>query len=112
MVPTFRDYSSCWLKAKLEGIIEREADRKKHLRRLPDRAHAAPVGPFFGHYPVDVIDQNLCVAFKKHLVKTAYELREAIAAGADLRDERNRKLVPLGPAFDTRQSHPTCADPR
>ncbi len=97
VVPTFRDYSSCWLKAKLEGLIGEKPIAKStyngYLTALTQH-----LWPFFGHYPVDVIDQDLCVAFKKHLVKTAYELREAIAAGADLRDERNRKLVPLGPA--------------
>jgi integrase len=54
--------------------------------------------PFFGRYRLDEIDKDLCTAFKKHLIKEAHELREALVAGAELRDEHNRKVRPLGPA--------------
>lgn len=36
--------------------------------------------------------------FKAHKLHEARELREAIAAGADLRDARGRRQVPLSPA--------------
>ncbi len=96
-MPTFHEYASYWLKAKLQGIIGEkpigpnthsayESSLKNHLL------------PFFGRHRLDDIDRDLCADFKRHLIEEAHELSEALAAGADLRDERNRKLVPLGPA--------------
>ena len=41
---------------------------------------------------------RLCLAFKAHKLREAAELREALAAGADLRDHRGRRLVPLSPS--------------
>jgi integrase len=38
----------------------------------------------------------MCEAFKGELLREARELREAIEAGADLRDERNHRRKPLG----------------
>jgi hypothetical protein len=40
----------------------------------------------------------VCLAFKAHKLREAAELREAIAAGAELRDSSNRRQRPLGPA--------------
>ena len=56
------------------------------------------LNPYFRHLRLDEIDRDLCLAFKAHKLAEARELREAIAAGADLRDYRDRRLVPLGPA--------------
>ena len=94
---TFHEYASYWLQAKLEGIIgKKPISTSTHAGYLTSlKSHLLP---FFGHYRLDEIDKDLCTEFKKHLIKEAHELREALAAGADLRDENNRKLVPLGPA--------------
>jgi integrase len=96
-IPTFHEFASYWLQAKLEGIIGKKpispnthAGYKTSLRQ-----HLLP---FFGRYRLDQVDKDLCTEFKKHLIKGARELREAIAAGADLRDENHRKIVPLGSA--------------
>jgi integrase len=54
--------------------------------------------PFFGETRLDRIDRELCLDFKAHLLRESKELREALAAGADVRDHRGRGAVPLGPA--------------
>ncbi|MBA3807944.1 MAG: tyrosine-type recombinase/integrase [Solirubrobacterales bacterium] len=94
-IPTFHEYASYWLRAKVEGVLgdkpvneNTHADYRSRLRHLLS---------FFGRYRLDEIDRDLCLAFKAHKIREAQEIREALAAGADLRDERNRKLVPLAP---------------
>src|SRR4029450_13263469 len=54
--------------------------------------------PFFGARRLDQIDAQRCPAFKAEKMRESRDLRAAIAAGADLRDERNRRRVPLGPS--------------
>jgi integrase len=95
--PDFHEYASYWLKAKLEGIIGKRPITKRthdgYLSML--RKHLLP---FFGRYRLDEIDDELCAAFRTHKIQEAHELKEALDAGADLRDERNRKLEPLSAA--------------
>jgi integrase len=96
-MPIFHAYSSYWLKAKLEGLIGKKPISKNtydgYLSAL--QRHLLP---FFGRYRLDEIDDDLCADFRKHKIQEAHELKDAIDAGADLRDERNRKLEPLGPS--------------
>jgi integrase len=96
-MPAFHEYSSYWLKAKLEGLIGKKPITENtydgYLSML--RQHLLP---FFGRYRLDEIDDDLCAEFRKHKIQEAHELKEALDAGADLRGERNRKLKPLGPA--------------
>jgi len=96
-MPTFHEYASYWLKAKLEGLIgEKPISKNTHAGYCTIlQCHLLP---FFGRYRLDEIDKELCGAFKAHKIKEAHELKEALDAGADLRDKRNRKLVPLGPS--------------
>jgi integrase len=95
--PTFHEYASYWLQAKLEGVIgKKPISTSTHAGYLFSLQNH--LLPFFGRYRLDEIDKDACAAFKKHLIKEAHELSEALAAGADLRDERNRTLRPLGPA--------------
>ncbi len=96
-MPSFHEYASYWLKAKLEGVIgKKPISENTHAGyEIALRLHLLP---FFGRYALDQIDKELCEAFKKHLIEEANELRDALAAGADLRDNNNRKLRPLGPA--------------
>ena len=96
-IPTFHEFASYWLQAKLEGIIgKKPISTNTHAGyKISLQNHLLP---FFGRYRLDEIDKDLCAAFKKHLIKEAHELTEALAAGADLRDENNRTLRPLGPA--------------
>jgi integrase len=51
--------------------------------------------PFFADYRLDQIDAELCLAFKAHKLKQARELREAIEAGAELRNGHKQRVVPL-----------------
>ncbi len=96
-MPIFHEYASYWLKAKLEGVIG-----KKPITKGTHDGYLSMLGrhllPFFGRYRLDEIDDDLCAEFRKHKIQEAHELKEALDAGADLRDERNRKLEPLGPA--------------
>jgi integrase len=94
--PLFSDYAPAWLQAKVDGVFGSrpigEATAADYGWRL--RRHLAP---FFGGYRLDEIDRDLCLAFKADLLQGARELREAIEAGAEPRDERGRRAVPLGP---------------
>ena len=83
--------------AKVDGVLgdkpidaNTEADYRWRLTR-----HLLP---FFAAHRLDEIDRELCLAFKAHKLQEAAELREALAAGADLRDRRGRRARPLGPA--------------
>src|SRR3954447_25974835 len=93
-VPTFHEYASYWLQARGDGALGEKPlaanTRADYLWRL--RTHLLP---FFAPYRLDEIDANLCQAFKAHKIREAGELRAAIAAGADLRDRRGRRSVPL-----------------
>jgi integrase len=93
-IPSFHEYASYWLQAKADGVLGDKPiaanTRADYLWRL--RAHLLP---FFGTRRLDEIDADLCLAFKTHKIREASELRDAIAAGADLRDKRGRRIVPL-----------------
>ena len=96
-VPTFHEYASAWLQAKLDGTIgDRPIDastESDYRWRL-----AKHLLPFFAAYRLDEIDAPLCQAFKSTKLREAAELREAIDAGAVLRDPRGRRIKPLGPS--------------
>jgi hypothetical protein len=94
-VPTFHEFASAWLQAKLTGVLgdrpidaNTESDYRwrlaRHLLRL------------FGEYRLDEIDSDLCLAFKAHKLTEAAEIREAIAAGAVLREPNVDGSVRLG----------------
>src|SRR4051812_14767895 len=96
-MPTFHEYASWWLQAKVDGVIGHKpidattaADYRWRL--------TAHLLPFFGAYRLDEIDRRLCLGFKEAKLREAEELRAVIAAGAVLRDRRGRRLRPLGPA--------------
>ena len=95
-MPTFHEYASYWLQAKVEGVLG-----KRPLDEDSDRDYRWRLShllSFFARYRLDQIDAELCLDFKAHKLKEARELTEALAAGADLRDERGRKLRPIGPS--------------
>jgi integrase len=100
--PLFCDYASAWLEAKVEGLYGSrpigEGTRKDYSWRL--RRYLTP---FFGDHRMTEIDRELCLAFKAHLLRSSRELREEIEAGAEPRDERGRREVPLGPASIRKQ---------
>lgn len=97
-IPIFRDYADDWLQAKRDGVI---GDKP-----LSDATHAdyrsrlnVHLLPFFGDYRLDEIDRETCLAFKAHKLREAQELRDAIEAGAVIRDRRGRRRTPLGPSM-------------
>ncbi len=96
-IPTFHDYASNWLQARAEGVLGdrplEDNTRRDYLWRV--RGHLLP---YFGARRIDEIDADMCLAFKAEKMREARELRGAIAAGADIRDVRNRRQVPLGPS--------------
>ncbi len=92
--PTFHEYASTWLRGKLDGTIGEKplAANTEACYRWLLRCHLLP---FFATHRLDEIDARLCLAFKAQKVREAAELRRALAAGADLRDRRGRRQVPL-----------------
>jgi integrase len=95
-VPVFDDYIEYWLTERFNGVLgEKPLDANT---RGDYRWRAGHLKRFFGRYRLDEIDGNLCLEFKAHKLREAQELRERLQAGADLRDARNRRVVPLGAA--------------
>lgn len=94
-VPSFHEYASAWLAAKQDGTIGDKplAPSTYHGYRANLSLHLLP---FFAGHRLDEIDRQLCLAFKAHKIREAAELRETIAAGADIRDRRNQHRRPLG----------------
>jgi len=92
-VPTFAEYAAWWLEAKIAGVLGdhpiSENTAKDYRTRL---GHLA----YLGAYRVDEIDAALCLELKAHLLAQA---REAIEAGADLRERSGRRRRPLGPSM-------------
>jgi integrase len=96
-VPTFGAYADRWLQAKIDGALGdhpiAESTASDYRWRL--RMHLLP---YFGHLSLAAIDRRMCQEFKAYKLRQSVETREALDAGVDLRDHRNRRLVPLGPA--------------
>jgi integrase len=93
--PTFADYASWWLQAKIDGAL----GTRGGLRPSTAEDYRWRLGyllRFFGAYPLDAIDGELCLAFKARMLREASELRAMLEAGADLRGPNNRPLRPLG----------------
>jgi integrase len=95
-IPVFEDYIESWLTARFNGVLgQKPLDAST---RRDYRSRAGHLKRFFGQYRVDEIDSELCLAFKTHKLREAAEVRDALQAGAELRDARNRRARPLGPA--------------
>jgi integrase len=96
-VPTFHEYASSWLQAKKDGSI---GDRPIDAHTAADYRWrlAKHLLPFFARCPLDEIDPALCQEFKAAKLREAAEIRDALQAGAVLRDQRRRRVRPLGPA--------------
>jgi integrase len=92
-VPTYDEYADWFLQAKIDGVIGEKPiapnTRKKDKWRLGYSRR------FFAGVPLDEIDEKLALEFKADLLAESREQQEAIAAGADLRDQNGRKVVPL-----------------
>jgi integrase len=95
-MPWFEEFAEYWLQAKTDGILGEKALSKN--TQVDYRASLNHLIPFFRRYRVDEIDGDLCLEFKAHKLKEAQELTAAIAAGADIRDARKRRVKPIGPS--------------
>jgi integrase len=96
-VPTFLEYSSRWLQARIDGVIDEKPIRPNTAAKYRWRIESHML-PFLASHRLDQIDRDLCLAFKARLLKQSRELREAIDAGAEIRDRNGRRIKPLGPA--------------
>ncbi len=96
-MPTFAEYAEWWLQAKVDGLLGGKPISENTIRDYHWRLNIHLL-PFFGRYQLDEIDRELCLQFKALKLREANEQRNALLAGADLRDHRGRGLVPLGPA--------------
>jgi hypothetical protein len=96
-IPTFHEYASLWLQRKIDGVT---GDRPIRPNTAADYRSALTqhLLPYFARHRIDAIDRQACLDFKATKIREAAELREALDAGADLRDKRNRRLVPIGPS--------------
>jgi integrase len=100
-VPSFHAYSSRWLQARIDGVTGEKpiSARTQSDYRWRIQGHLLP---FFTKYRLDEVDRDLCLAFKAYKLKEARDLREAIDAGADLRNKQGQRIVPLS-AFSIRR---------
>lgn len=91
--PLYSDYSESWLAARVAGVICKKPiatnTKKKDEWRLGYSQR------FFAGVGVEEIDEELSLGLKAHLLAEAQEQREAIEAGAELRDEAGRRIEPL-----------------
>ena len=92
--PWFEEYAEYWLQAKTDGILGEKALSTNS--QADYRASLKHLIPFFRRYRLNQIDGDLCLEFKAHKLKEAQELADAIAAGADIRDARKRRVKPIG----------------
>jgi integrase len=91
--PLYEEYADWWLQAKIDGVIgEKPISRNTESK---DRWRLRYSQSFFAGVPVDEIDRHLCLDFKAHLLAKARKQREALEAGADLRERDGRRVVPL-----------------
>jgi integrase len=95
-MPWFEEYAEYWLKAKTDGILGEKALSKNS--QADYRASLKHLIPFFRRCRLNQIDGDVCLEFKAHKLKEAQELAAAIAAGADIRDARKRRIKPIGPS--------------
>jgi integrase len=95
--PTFHEYSSRWLQARIDGVIGEKPIRHSTAEKYRWRIESHLL-PFFARYRLDEIDRELCLAFKAHLLRQSSELRQALDAGTNLRDPQGKRMRPLSAA--------------
>ncbi len=92
-VPLFEVYAASWLERKVSGEIGDHPIAGS--TRNAYRWQISHLVRYFGRYRLDEIDTDLCRRFKAHKLTEAQELRDAIAAGATIRDRRGQRMRPL-----------------
>lgn len=94
-VPLYEEYADWFLGARVKGVICKKPIARN--TRKKDKWRLGYSKRFFAGVSIDEIDEQQSLEFKAALLEEATSQREAIEAGADLRDERGRRIVPLGP---------------
>jgi len=102
-VPTFHVYASWWLQAKIDGAIGETGGIAANTISDYRTRLSVHLLPFFARYRLDEIDGALCLDFKAYKLAQARELRDALDAGADIRDRQGRRARPLSLASIRRQ---------
>lgn len=91
--PPYAEYARWWLDAKVEGVLgERPISENTAVDYDWRLGYSRS---FFADTPIDEIDRRLCLDFKAHLLAEAQQQREALKAGADLRNRHGQRVVPL-----------------
>jgi integrase len=96
--PTFERFALRWLRAKRDGTIGPTNGIAATTAASYRSALVVHLLPFFGHLRLDQITREACLEFKAMKVRHAREVREALAAGVDLRDRYGRRAKPLSPS--------------
>lgn len=92
-VPTFHEYASWWLEAKIDGTLSDTGGLAANTAAAYRSRLTIHLLPFFARYPLDQIDADLCLAFKAHKLNQARQLQQAIDNGAVVRDEHTRRRI-------------------
>lgn len=96
-VPTFHEFASAWLQAKLTGVL---GDRPIDANAESDYRwrFARHLLPFFGEYRRDEIDSDLCSRSRTPQAHRGGRDSRGDRGGAVLREPNGRRQRPLGPA--------------
>jgi len=94
-VPTFHEYATYWLAAKIDGVIGDTGGISQNTIHDYRTRLSVHLLPFFARYRLDEIDGQLCLDFKAYKLAQSRELRDALDAGADIRDLQGRRARPL-----------------
>jgi integrase len=86
--PTLHRFASDWLEARRGQLSENTY--KDYLWRLTHH-----LLPFFRDYRPSEVDIELVDRYRAHKLAEREEIREALSAGADLRDEHGNRIRPL-----------------
>jgi integrase len=91
--PLYAEYAATWRRKKEAGVNAKKPLDETTLQKLDWRLGRAK--RFFAGKRISEIKGNTNLEFRAHLLLEAKEIGEALDAGADLRDERNRRIEPL-----------------
>lgn len=105
----FAQYARRWLDAKTEGAFGEIRAGTAAGYHCCIEQHLLPA---FGDCLVEEIDRARCLRLTATLISNACELREAIAAGRELRDERGRRRKLLAAASVRKGAAGAWGDPR
>ncbi len=101
-VPTFHEYATYWLAAKIDGVIGDTGGISQNTIHDYRTRLSVHLLPFFARYRLDEIDGQLCLDFKAFKLAQSRELRDAL-------DRWRRHPRSPGPQTRDRSRSPPCA---